>query len=116
MYSPGNARLLAPAALASFVIALIVVAVTSTGGDDPAGPPPPPPSTSTATTSTSTTPAEDSEPEQSQTEGETVTVQSGDTPSAIAEREGIELARLLELNPDVDPTALRTGQTLRIAP
>jgi LysM repeat protein len=46
----------------------------------------------------------------------TITVRAGDNPSAIAERAGIPLERLLELNPRVDPRALQVGDTLKLVP
>ncbi|MEY2513635.1 MAG: LysM domain [bacterium] len=45
-----------------------------------------------------------------------VTVHSGDTATSIARRAKITLLELLELNPSVDPRALRPGQKLKIAP
>jgi LysM repeat protein len=42
-------------------------------------------------------------------------VRSGDTLGAIAERFGTTVDALIILNPDVDPRALRVGQTLRVA-
>jgi LysM repeat protein len=44
----------------------------------------------------------------------TYTVQSGDTLGSIASKEGTTVARLEQLNPNVDPTALRIGQTIRV--
>ena len=41
-------------------------------------------------------------------------VRSGDTLAVIAERFGTTVDRLMELNPGVDPTALRVGQPLRV--
>jgi hypothetical protein len=77
MTPSGNARLLAPAALATFLLAVVVVTATSVGGDDPVSDP---------------------------------------APAATSFSEGVPLQRLLELNPDLNPTALRTGQMLRVAP
>jgi len=42
-------------------------------------------------------------------------VQRGDTLGAIAGRRHLSVERLLELNPGVEPTALRVGQRLRVA-
>jgi LysM repeat protein len=42
------------------------------------------------------------------------TVRAGDTLDAIARRTGVPLARLLELNPDAQPTSLFIGQRLRL--
>jgi len=44
----------------------------------------------------------------------TYTVRSGDTLGAIAERTGVPVTRLQELNPDVDSQALSVGQTIRL--
>jgi LysM repeat protein len=41
-------------------------------------------------------------------------VQSGDTLSAIAAKTGVSVATLEALNPRVSPTALQTGQRLRL--
>ena len=42
------------------------------------------------------------------------TVVSGDTLAGIAAKEGTTVARLEQLNPHIDPTALRVGQTIRV--
>jgi LysM repeat protein len=42
------------------------------------------------------------------------TVQSGDTLGSIAGKEGTTVARLEQLNPNIDPTALRIGQKIRV--
>jgi len=44
----------------------------------------------------------------------TYTVQSGDTLAGIAAKTGTTVARLEQLNPGIDPTALRVGQTIRV--
>ena len=44
----------------------------------------------------------------------TYTIQSGDTFASIAAKTGTTVARLEQLNPRVDPTALRVGQTIRV--
>jgi LysM repeat protein len=44
----------------------------------------------------------------------TYTVQSGDTLGSIAAKTGTTVARLEQLNPNIDPTALRIGQTIRV--
>ncbi|HEU5476201.1 MAG TPA: LysM domain-containing protein [Gaiellaceae bacterium] len=44
----------------------------------------------------------------------TYTVQSGDTLESIARRAGTTVARLEQLNPGVDPTALRVGEKVRV--
>jgi LysM repeat protein len=44
----------------------------------------------------------------------TYTVQSGDTLGSIASKTGTSVARLEQLNPGIDPTALRIGQPIRV--
>ena len=41
-------------------------------------------------------------------------VRSGDTLAVIAERYGTSVDRLMELNPGIDPQALRVGQSVRV--
>jgi LysM repeat protein len=41
-------------------------------------------------------------------------VRSGDTLAVIAERLGTSVDRLMELNPGIDPQALRVGQSIRV--
>jgi len=43
---------------------------------------------------------------------QTYTVVSGDTLAGIAAKEGTTVARLEQLNPGIDATALRVGQTI----
>ena len=42
------------------------------------------------------------------------TIQSGDTLESIATKTGTTVARLEQLNPGVNPTALRVGETIRV--
>lgn len=44
----------------------------------------------------------------------TYTVQSGDTLGEIAAKTGTTVARLEQLNPGIDPQALRVGETIRV--
>jgi LysM repeat protein len=44
----------------------------------------------------------------------TYTVRSGDTFASIAQKNGTTVARLEQLNPGVDPTALQVGQAIRV--
>jgi LysM repeat protein len=46
--------------------------------------------------------------------GKTYTVQVGDTLGGIATKTGVPLSRIEELNPDVDPHAMTTGQEIRL--
>jgi LysM repeat protein len=44
----------------------------------------------------------------------TYTVQSGDTFESIATKTGTTVDKLRQLNPNVDPTALQVGETIRV--
>jgi len=42
-------------------------------------------------------------------------IKEGDTLESVATRFDVSVGRMLELNPGIDPTALRIGQRVRIA-
>jgi LysM repeat protein len=44
----------------------------------------------------------------------TYTIEAGDTLGSIASKTGTTVARLEQLNPGIDPTALHVGQTIRV--
>ena len=44
----------------------------------------------------------------------TYTIQKDDTLASIATKTGTSVARLEQLNPGIDPTGLRVGQTIRV--
>ncbi|HEX4807021.1 MAG TPA: LysM domain-containing protein [Conexibacter sp.] len=46
----------------------------------------------------------------------TYAVQPGDTLSVIAAKTHVSLERIQQLNPNVDPQALQTGQRIKLAP
>jgi LysM repeat protein len=48
-------------------------------------------------------------------EGEYYVIESGDTLGSIAEKYDTTVEELVRLNPDVDPTALRVGQRIRVS-
>jgi LysM repeat protein len=104
------ARLLAPISLVVFVLALLIV-IASSGTDESsdsgAGSISQQQSQQTSTTGDTTT----GEPTVS---GNFYTVKTGDTLAAIAEEVGVPVTRLQELNPDLDPQALVSGQKIRI--
>lgn len=102
------ARLLAPLALVAFTLALFVVIASSGGGDDSGddgdrG--------SNRTEQISTLGETETEPQVSRT---FYTVKTGDTLAAIAETVGVSVTRLQELNPELDPQALVSGQKIRL--
>jgi LysM repeat protein len=104
------ARLLAPISLIVFVLALLIV-IASSGTEESSDS-----NTSisrqqngqvSTTGDTTTTP----EPNLS---GTFYTVKTGDTLAGIADQVGVPVTRLQELNPDLDPQTLVSGQKIRI--
>jgi LysM repeat protein len=103
-----SARFLAPLALVAFAIACLVVVNSSGGGGgggskSPTGASGGPARTSTTRTTSTRRPR-------------TYVVHSGDNLSTIAERTGVPLVRLRQLNPNVDPQGLSPGQRLKLRP
>lgn len=102
--------MLAPIALVLFAFAFFLVIVSSDtsedsdNGRDRAGQRT---NTGTETTTTGT----DGEQRPS---ARFYTVKTGDTLAAIAETVGVPVDTLLELNPDLDPQALVSGQKIRL--
>ena len=101
------ARLLAPLALVAVTLAAVLVVLASggSGGGDDGGASANRSGTSTPTSSTTTTPT----PRRS-----TYTVKTGDTLGLIAEKTGVSVERLQELNPELDPQALLSGQKINL--
>jgi LysM repeat protein len=101
------ARFLAPIALVAFAVALYSVANDSrdsTGTNSGAASP--------TATSTSTSKSSSKKKSSSSKKRKIYTVKSGDTLSGIAEKTGVSLETLNELNPDAD--TLSPGQKLRL--
>jgi LysM repeat protein len=69
--------------------------------------------TSTTTKTTSSTQAK-KQSTAGTTSQKTYTVQVGDTLGGIADKTGVPLQRIEELNPNVDPHAMVTGQEIRL--
>ncbi len=99
------ARFLAPIALGAFAVARYSVvqdsresAGTNSGGASP--------------TATPTATSKKSGAKKKSTKRKTYTVKSGDTLSGIAEKTGVSLETLNDLNPDAD--TLSPGQKLRL--
>ena len=106
------ARFLAPLALVAFALALFIVLDRTTGNDEePAG-------TNTTTQPAGKTPSgkEEGSKKKKKSKPKTYTVKVGDTPSGIAEKVGVPLETILELNPDVDPQTLAPGAELKLGP
>lgn len=86
------------APLALVVVVVAVWLLVSPGADEPEGRP-----TAGVTTTTTAGPTR-----------RTYTVRRGDNLSSVAARYGLDVDDLIELNPQADPQALRTGQRLRL--
>lgn len=100
------ARFLAPIALLAAVVVVVIVVVASLGGGSRGG-----------GDAAVRAPVPDRGAKEEQQDGggpSTYEVQSGDTLDAIAEETNVSVEELLELNPDVDPEALSTGQELKL--
>jgi LysM repeat protein len=104
------ARLLAPLALAACAIAFFAVVLSAGGGDEDGGGGGTEPSAQTTgrarSTATETAPSVPS--------SGVYTVKTGDTLAQIAERVGVPVDRLQELNPELDPQALVSGQKIKL--
>ena len=101
------ARFLAPIALVAFAFVLYSVVQDP---KEPAGGNSGAPSGATAT-ATSTSKAS----KKKSSKKKTYTVKSGDTPSGIAEKTGVSLETLQQLNPELDPATLAPGQRVKLS-
>jgi LysM repeat protein len=100
------ARFLAPIALVAFAVALYSVVQD---GRDPAGTG----SGGATATATPTAKAKSGSKKKKSSKRKTYTVKAGDTLSGIAEKTGVSLETLNDLNPDAD--TLSPGQKLRLS-
>jgi len=107
------ARLLAPISLVAFVLALFIVIAGSNSDDsgDSGDRGSQRQDATTETTPGETTATGETEP---RVPGTFYTVKTGDTLGGIAETTGVDITRLQELNPDLDPQALVSGQKIRL--
>ena len=95
-------RLLAPIAIAVVLVGVVVVVVSSSsnGGSGDKG-----------TARTATAPAKKVPPRR-----RTYRVKEGDTLTAISDKTGVSTARLIALNPGLDPQTLQLGDRLKLRP
>ena len=110
------ARLLAPAAL---VVSAVAVALVITSSDAVSG-------RSDGAATKTTTAGRPAKTQTTRTAATTTTPESkipavyvvkpGDILTTIAERTGVSVARILELNRDIDPQALVAGQQIKLRP
>jgi LysM repeat protein len=107
------ARLLAPIALVAFVFTLFVVIAGSDTDEESSndGNRASQQQQDAVETTPGETTATGVEP---RTSAATYTVKTGDTLGGIAETVGIPVTRLQELNPELDPQALVSGQKIRL--
>lgn len=114
--SRSAARFLAPLALIAVVFAFVVIVGGSGGTDDGS-----PTRDGDTAAETSTETGERSAEEGTQTERSEADrgprfyrVQVGDTLGGIADKTGVPLERIEELNPNVDPQAMTAGQRIKL--
>jgi LysM repeat protein len=100
------ARYLAPLALVAFAVAFFGI-LLSTGGDGDGG------GGSDRAAQTEGRERTTTE-EQRPSRPATYTVKTGDTLGAIAEKTGVGIEELQELNPELDPQALVSGQKIKL--
>jgi LysM repeat protein len=101
------ARWVAPVAfLAAITIGALVVRAGLDQGKHHAQPP--------ATTTTATTKTKRHHGNRHQAQQKTYIVVSGDTLASIAVKTKTSVAKLEQLNPGIDPTALRVGEKIRV--
>jgi LysM repeat protein len=99
-----NARLLAPIALVVCAIAFFAIVLSTGGGDD--GSDRAPAAKKQTTRKVRTTPTT--------VVRKNYTVKTGDTLDEIAEKTGVTVDKIEELNPQLDPQALVTGQKIKL--
>ena len=100
-----HARLIAPAALVVLAVAVLLIVLSSAGGEDG------PDRTDTAGDGSATTaPAAAGK----RAPRSRYTVKRGDTLGSIAEKTGVEVERLQELNPELDAQAINPGQKIKL--
>jgi LysM repeat protein len=97
-------RLLAPLALVLFAIALVGVLLSAGSGDEGSG----------RSAAKRTTTAARTQPKRARAPRATYTVKTGDTLGGIAAKTGVPIERLQELNPELDPQALVSGQKIKL--
>ena len=103
------ARVAAP--LAFLVLATLgIVAVREALNESPSTRP----ATTTVETAPTTEPAATETAPATTAEGTFYRVRAGDTLESIAAQSGTSVEQLLELNPGIDPVALRIGQRIRV--
>jgi LysM repeat protein len=106
--SRSNQRLLAPVALGVVTLLFIVLVIISAGGGG--GDEGPAPASDTTPTKTTTA----KKPVAKKPQPATYTVKTGDNLGSIAQKTKVPIEKLQELNPDLDPQAMVTGQKIKL--
>jgi LysM repeat protein len=104
--TPNPARLLAPAALVLVTIVFLIIVVSSGGGGGKSSDSQPAANHSGRGSRAGTAPTGPRK--------RSYTVKTGDTLGAIATKTGVPVDKLLELNPQLDPQALVSGQKIKL--
>jgi LysM repeat protein len=108
MAARSPARFLAPLALLGFVLALLLIFSHSSSDSG---------STGNEARSNQGQPASSPAAKTTQRKSKGprfYTIKAGDTPTAIAERTGVALTTIEQLNPDLDPQTLSPGQRIKL--
>ena len=106
---------MAPLVLLVAIAAVGYVVSSNTGEDDQGGTSSRSRDAGGSTTSTNgKTSTTKGETTSASSEPKTYTVKPGDTLGMIAERTGVSIAELQELNPDIDPQSLTVGQRINL--
>ena len=113
MAARSPARFLAPLALLGFVLALLLIVSHSSSDGGSSG-------NQAKSTQEQPTPTSASDDGGDSSSGGKAKgprfyrVKVGDTPSAIAEKTGVSLATIEQLNPSLDPQALSPGERIKL--
>ena len=101
------ARFLAPIALIAFAFALysVIKDQSAPAGGNSAG----------SATPTATATAKSKKKSSKKKKAKTYTVKSGDTLSGIAEKTDLSQEKILDLNPELDPSTLAPGQKIKLS-
>ena len=108
------ARILAPLALAVFALVFFAILLGSGSGGDESSGGGKSAATTTSKSRTSTTSKKGTTAARPKTGKATYTVKVGDTLGGISQSTGVPVEKLLELNPDLDPQALVSGQKIKL--
>ena len=103
--------MLAPLALGAFTLLFFVIVLSSGSGGGGGGGNS---DTGSQAAKTTTAPKRARTTAQSTKTPATYTVKVGDTLGSIAETTGVPVAKLLSLNPDLDPQSLVSGQKIKL--